>query len=108
MATVPVLSLFRSKKIYKQRKCIQTDYKRLFRFEESSVAWMANHFLGLNSEKRGGSISQKQKMEVFLRYIADPGFQTGVGEDLGVDQTTVCKTVQFVRQRQFLYFIIID
>lgn len=32
------------------------------------------------------------KMEIFLRYLSDPGFQTGVGYDIGVDQSTVSKT----------------
>ena len=31
-------------------------------------------------------------MEVFLRHIGDPGFQVGVGEDIGIHQTTVSKT----------------
>jgi hypothetical protein len=102
MATFPVLNLVRHRKVYKSRKTIETDYKRLFRFEESNVIWMAHHFLGVYVEKRGAAINSKRKMEIFLRYISDPGFQTGVGEDLGVDQTTVCKIVQSVRQTKHI------
>ena len=35
-------------------------------------------------------------MEICLRYLADPGFQNGVGEVVGVSQATVSKTVKFV------------
>jgi hypothetical protein len=45
-----------------------------------------------SDEKRGGKLSGKEQMEVFLRYLADPGHQLGVGEDKGVHQTTVSKT----------------
>ena len=35
-------------------------------------------------ETKGGALSNKQRMEVFLRHVGDPGFQTGVGEDMGI------------------------
>lgn len=35
-------------------------------------------------------------MEIFLRCLADPGFQSGVGEDFGVHRTTVGKTFDYV------------
>ncbi|KAJ8020987.1 hypothetical protein HOLleu_40735 [Holothuria leucospilota] len=31
-------------------------------------------------------------MEVFLRCIGDPGFQVGVGKDIGIHQSTVSRT----------------
>ena len=31
-------------------------------------------------------------MEVFLRYIGDPGFQLGVGKDISIHQSTVSST----------------
>ena len=68
-------------------------YKSLFRFEKESVSFLADNFLGPETnETRGGALTQKRRMEIFLRYCADPGFQLGVGEDLGVERSTVCKT----------------
>jgi hypothetical protein len=32
-------------------------------------------------------------MKIFLRYVGDPGFQSGVAEDLGVYQMTVSKVI---------------
>ncbi len=56
----------------------------MFRFEENSIKWVADHFLGAQpQELRGGALSSKKKMEVLMRYLADPGFQTGVGVDVG-------------------------
>nr|CAI5832890.1 unnamed protein product [Callosobruchus analis] len=43
----------------------------------NSVEWLAEHFLRDKFEIRGG----------------DPGFQSGVAEDIGVHQTTVSLTV---------------
>ena len=45
---------------------------------------MSEYFLGENTETKGGALSNKQRMEVFLRHVGDPGFQTGVGEDMGI------------------------
>ncbi|KAJ8932433.1 hypothetical protein NQ318_023651 [Aromia moschata] len=46
-----------------------------------------------SGERRGGAICNVDKMKIFLRYVGDPGFQTGVGEDIGVHQTSVSKVV---------------
>lgn len=35
-------------------------------------------------------------MRISLRYVGDPGFQSGVAEDIGVHQTTVYLTVATV------------
>ena len=44
-----------------------------------------------------GSLLYKQaKMEVCLRYMADPGFQDGVSEVVGISQPTVSRTVKQV------------
>ena len=37
-------------------------------------------------------LSNKQRIEVFLWHVGDPGFQTGVGEDMGIHQSTVSRT----------------
>jgi hypothetical protein len=64
----------------------------LYRFEDENVLWLAEHFLLDTGETRGGCLSVKQQMEVFLRHVGDPGFQSGVAEDKGIHQSTVCKT----------------
>jgi hypothetical protein len=38
-------------------------------------------------------------MEIFLRHIGDPRFQVGVGEDIGIHQTTVSNTFANVLNR---------
>jgi hypothetical protein len=98
MSTLPVLNLIHKKKIYKTRRtCTDTaDYRSLYRFDRENVKWLANHFIGQTSETRGGKLTPVHQMQVFLRYMADPGFQIGVGEELGVDQTTVSRTVREV------------
>ena len=66
--------------------------KELFRFHNENVAWMSEYFLGENTYPRAGALNNKQRMEVFLRHVGDPGFQTGVGEDMGIHQSTVSGT----------------
>jgi len=73
---------------------------KLYTDEETNVEWLTTHFLGEREERRGAALTSKQRMQIFLCYVSDPGFQTGVGEDLGVDQSTVCKSIHMV-SRQF-------
>ena len=47
-------------------------------------------------ELRGGALTNIQKMEITLRYMADPGFMNGLSEVVGVSQPTVSRTVQGV------------
>lgn len=98
MANISVINFFRKTKVYKERREVEDegDYRKLFRFDQKNVEWLANYFLGDSHERRGGALSSYEKMKTFLRYVADPGFQTGVGEDIGCDQTTVCKIVNEV------------
>jgi hypothetical protein len=51
----------------------------MYRFEERNVEYLAEIFLGNTEERRGGALSPKQRMEIYLRYMGDPGFQVGVG-----------------------------
>ncbi|PSN30598.1 hypothetical protein C0J52_27512 [Blattella germanica] len=44
--------------------------------------WLTNHFLNENNETRGGALTNEQRMKIFLRYLSDPGFQSGVAEDI--------------------------
>ncbi|XP_058840786.1 putative nuclease HARBI1 [Topomyia yanbarensis] len=90
----------RRRKIYRTRRSNELDsFKHLYRFTENNVEWLAAHFLGSSHETRGGALSNFQKMQIFLRYVGDPGFQVGVGEDIGIHQTTVSKTIWNVCQK---------
>ena len=60
------------------------------------MEWLSEHFLPHSDEKRGAKLSGKKQIEVFLRYLADPGHQLGVGKDKGVHQTTASKTISAV------------
>jgi hypothetical protein len=87
------MQLGRMRKVYKHRQNEPSStYREEFRFNEENVVWMGEHFLKENHEPRGGALSNKHKMEVFLRYIGDPGFQLGVGKDIGIHQCTVSRT----------------
>ena len=85
----------RQPRVFKERNTPNCrDYKSQFRFTEQSVMWLAEVFLGRDTgETRGGALSNKQKMEITLRYMADPGFQNGLSVELGVSQPTVSRTV---------------
>ncbi|KAG8332164.1 hypothetical protein J6590_028149 [Homalodisca vitripennis] len=72
----------RARKFYSERREI-TRCKELLRFESESLDFLAHEFLPENEETRDGS---------FLRFVGDPGFQSGIGEDMG----TVCKTIDSV------------
>ena len=88
------MQLPRKQKEYKPRKVQSIDtYGSLFRFHVENVAWMLEYFLRENTETTGGALSNRQGMEVFLRHVGDPGFQDlGVGEDMGIHQSTVSRT----------------
>jgi hypothetical protein len=88
------------RKIYKARKSASANiYKPMYRFEERNVEYLAEIFLGNTEERRGGALSPKQRMEIYLRYMGDPGFQVGVGEDSGAHHSTVCRTVDYVSRK---------
>ncbi|KAK9736955.1 hypothetical protein QE152_g11118 [Popillia japonica] len=55
-----------------------------------------NTFLTEVNETRGCALTHIQQMEVFLRSLADPGFQQGVSVDVGIHQTTVSKIIDKV------------
>lgn len=87
------MAYLRKHHVYPERRYDMVHaYKTLHRFNETTVDWMASRFLGEETgEKRGGAVTQKQKMEIFLRHLADPGFQSGVGEDKGFSQPTISR-----------------
>lgn len=71
---------------------LRANLKTLYRFEEENVLW----FLGNSEKTPGGSLSPSQIMNICLRYLADSRYQKGVGEELGVEQSTVSKNVKCV------------
>jgi hypothetical protein len=92
MADFMNLNIPLARKIYKIRR--ETDMrncKALYRFNSENVDWLADHFLPKRHETRCGALSNKNRMRIFLRYLGDPGFQTGVAEDIGIHQSTVPK-----------------
>ncbi|XP_063907400.1 putative nuclease HARBI1 [Zophobas morio] len=90
----------RRRKIYKaRRQAGASTYKAMYRFEEDNVEYLADVFLGENNERRGGALTPKQKIQIFLRYVGGLGFQVGVGEDSGTHQSSVSRTVKFVSEK---------
>jgi hypothetical protein len=84
----------RARKVYKERRAVRDrDCKVVFRFQPENILWLSRYFLDRNEETRGGALTNEQKMKIFLRYVRDPGFQSGVAEDLGVHQTTMSKVI---------------
>nr|CAH7736579.1 unnamed protein product [Callosobruchus chinensis] len=81
----------------RRRKDPEIDFKKLCRFTPESVSWLSEHFLGNGEETR--ALDSRTQMKIFLRYVADPGFQTGVAEDIRVSQGTVSLTVKHVAQK---------
>ncbi|CAH1957582.1 unnamed protein product [Acanthoscelides obtectus] len=75
-------------------------YKRrlpsLSRDEKSYIGSTKQIFLVENEEIRGGAVSCIHKMKICLRYLGDPGYQQGIGQELGVSQATVSRTVDRV------------
>ena len=86
------MNIRREKLYLPRRTCRPGTYRSMYRFDEEHVEWMSQHFLEESGETRGGRLNAKLQMEVFLRYLADPGFQSGVAEDKGIQQSTVSKT----------------
>ena len=77
------LNNLRSRKVYSVRRDVdERDWKVLYRFERENVEWMTELFLGHSEERRGGALTPLQRLKIFLRYAADPGFQTGVATDI--------------------------
>ncbi|KAF5276316.1 hypothetical protein FQR65_LT16417 [Abscondita terminalis] len=85
----------RSAKFYPERKeSRDKEYHGLYRFSEENVEWTANHFLRQNWKL--GGLSPKKQMQIFLRFLSDPGFQMGIGKEEVAHRTTICKTISHV------------
>lgn len=92
----------REVKHYRERKAVSpSKCKQLIRFESDSVDFLCNQFIQDRDESRGGALSSRMRMELFLRYVSDPGFQSGVAEDFGIHRTTVGKNFTYVMDNIF-------
>lgn len=56
---------------------------------QEHVHWISTHILDEYDETRDGTLYNHQKMEIFLRCIADPGFQSGEGKEMRVTHSSV-------------------
>lgn len=66
----------REVKVYKNRRAgDDQNYRQLYRFTRENVELLSNYFFPANEETRGGALSNTHKMQTFLRYMGDPGFQ---------------------------------
>ena len=55
-------------KHYRDRRNIFPDLsKRLLRFESENVNFITTYFLDENTDARGGGLTARKKMEIFLR-----------------------------------------
>ncbi|KAK9892551.1 hypothetical protein WA026_020534 [Henosepilachna vigintioctopunctata] len=90
----------RQRKIYSVRSGInERNCKELLRFNSGSVDFLAAQFL-VESDTRGGGISRRKQMEIFLRFVNDPGFQSGVAQDVDVHRTNGNKTKRYEISRE--------
>ncbi|CAH2013286.1 unnamed protein product [Acanthoscelides obtectus] len=88
LAEMAAFMNIRSVKFYRERKESRAEqYRGLYRFSEENVEPKV--------ETRGGALSPK-RMQIFLRFLSDPGFQIGIGKEEEVQRTTMCKTISHV------------
>ncbi|XP_055907138.1 putative nuclease HARBI1 [Eupeodes corollae] len=69
------------------------NYKILYRFTQTQIEALTDYFFQSSDTFRGGRLSNKTRMRVFLRFVADPGFQSGIAEDFGIDQSSVSRII---------------
>lgn len=90
----------RKRKVYGERAVVHANnYKLLHRFTEENVEKMTEIFLDPRVESRGGALTPKKKFEIFLRFVADPGYQIGIAEETGLHRSTICKTIKYVIEK---------
>ena len=47
---------------------------------------MVDIYLEYKDEERGHALTRQKKLEYFLRYVGDTGFQINVGETMSINQ----------------------
>ncbi|CAH1988821.1 unnamed protein product [Acanthoscelides obtectus] len=94
------MPIYQPTKVFKDRReSREVDYRAVYRFSKVKISKLNAYFLGETEEYRDGTLSNIERMRVFLRYVSDQGFQIGIGEDIGVHQSTVSRTVTNVITR---------
>ncbi|KAJ8866848.1 hypothetical protein PR048_032709 [Dryococelus australis] len=87
----------RRRKRHSERREASVDTcKQLMRFETDSIVLLSTAFLPESDETRGKALTPRNRMEILLRYVADPGFQSSVTEDFGVERTTLSNSYNTV------------
>ena len=62
---VAFINLRTPKQYNKRVKTHESAYHSLFSFNDETVAWLAEYFLGNVNTTRGGTLTSKQRMEIF-------------------------------------------
>jgi hypothetical protein len=75
------------------------EYKKVYRFSEQHIILMANIFLGETYEQRGHSLTRKEKLVFFLRYVGDPGYQINVCEKISINQSTISRVILEIAEK---------
>ncbi|CAH1976266.1 unnamed protein product [Acanthoscelides obtectus] len=65
-------------------KRINLVYLHLVVTSKNYIGSMKQIFLVENEETRGGALSCMHKMKICLRYLGDPVYQQGIGQELSV------------------------
>lgn len=67
----------RPKKLYRARRnSDDSNFRSLYRFDRENFNFLVRIFFPDDvHDRRGGGLSNAQKMKIFLRYVGDPGFQ---------------------------------
>ena len=60
---------------------------------------IAEAFLEDNNETRGKALTNIDKIEATLRFLGDPGFQTGIANDIGFNQSSKSRAIDHVLSR---------
>lgn len=78
-------------KVYNAHQDIDlSSCKELLQFDNSN--FISAEFL-VDRNTLGGGLLKRIQMKIFLRFVGDPGFQSGIVEDIGVHHSTVNKMV---------------
>nr|CAD7443165.1 unnamed protein product [Timema bartmani] len=88
--SVCIMAMFlpvRTEKIDRFRRDVNR-CKELLQFESGNVDILTAEFLSVTDETRGGTLTSQKRIEILLRCMGDPEFQTDVAEDFVIDRTT--------------------
>lgn len=72
-------------KVYKSQE--MRGYKTLYHFDKVNMVWISEYlfgeyFTGVSEKTRNKALTSKQKMSVFLQYITNQGYQSGIAQEM--------------------------